>query len=344
MPALLMNIAAVLAAALLGFAAHRGGICTVKAAGEVLSSRRAWMLTSFLKAAAWAFIVMMPFGWTEGTDALPPLLRPTLAGLGGGVLFGLGATVNGACAVSTISRLGDGDTTMLLTIMAMTGGLVAGLHLDLWPPPRSPSYTISDHAALVVGLWAAALLWAVFEVRRLLGTGRTGRRTGPLTLANRLRDRTPWRLSVVAVVIGIGNAFLCARAGSWAYTATLGDGALWLTGSRGVPSLFNVALMLALVGGAAASSLASRRLRWRLPRAAGAGRAVAGGLLMGLGAAAVPGGNDALLLHGIPALSPHALPTYAALFVGCIGGILLGRRLGMAATVIRCDGDMCRSD
>ena len=41
-----------------------------------------------------------------------------------------------------------------------------------------------------------------------------------------------------------------------------------------------------------------------------------GGLLMGLGAALIPGGNDVLLLNGIPGLSPHAAPAFLSMLLG----------------------------
>ncbi len=40
-------------AMLIGFAAHRASLCTVRAVAEMMSSGTAWMLASFLKAAAW---------------------------------------------------------------------------------------------------------------------------------------------------------------------------------------------------------------------------------------------------------------------------------------------------
>jgi hypothetical protein len=44
-------------AALLGFAAHRASICTVKAVEEVLTTRRAFMLLSFAKTVLWVMAV-----------------------------------------------------------------------------------------------------------------------------------------------------------------------------------------------------------------------------------------------------------------------------------------------
>ena len=43
-------ILSLVAAAVLGFAAHRASLCSVKAVAEILSTGHAYMLASFLKA------------------------------------------------------------------------------------------------------------------------------------------------------------------------------------------------------------------------------------------------------------------------------------------------------
>ena len=42
--------------AILGFSAHRAGICTVKAVAEVLTTRRAHFLWSFAKTSLWVMV------------------------------------------------------------------------------------------------------------------------------------------------------------------------------------------------------------------------------------------------------------------------------------------------
>jgi hypothetical protein len=42
---------------------------------------------------------------------------------------------------------------------------------------------------------------------------------------------------------------------------------------------------------------------------------------MGMGVALTPGGNDALVLYGIPSLSPHALPAFLAMVIGIVLGL-----------------------
>lgn len=64
---------------------------------------------------------------------------------------------------------------------------------------------------------------------------------------------------------------------------------------------------------------------------------------MGAGASLIPGGNDGLILFGLPALSPHALPAWLAIVAGITLALLLLRQMGAPVTPIRCEDDLCRS-
>jgi hypothetical protein len=69
-------------------------------------------------------------------------------------------------------------------------------------------------------------------------------------------------------------------------------------------------------------------------------RNICGGLLMGLGVALTPGGNDALVLYGIPALSPHALPAFLALLLGTALGLLAMRAWFGIELRVACRNDL----
>jgi hypothetical protein len=143
-----------------------------------------------------------------------------------------------------------------------------------------------------------------------------------------------YRLSTAALLIGLPGALLFLLYGAFGYTATFElviEGSL---GTRPWPSTARWVLLVAVLAGMLASTVqrGSFRIDWR-PRTAWLLNA-AGGALMGFGTALAPGGNDALVLYGIPILSPYALPTYAALAVGVAVGLLLMRVLfGMEAKV-----------
>ena len=97
------------------------------------------------------------------------------------------------------------------------------------------------------------------------------------------------------------------------YTATF-EVSSKASSARGLPpSTVRWVLLVAVLAGMLLSTVqrGSFRIDWR-PRAAWLLN-FGGGTLMGFGTALPPGGNDALVMYGIPTLSPYALPTYAAL-------------------------------
>ena len=124
-------------AALLGFTAHRAGICAVKAVGEIITTRRAHMLVSFAKTILWILTAMLVIGWAAPGYMSSIRLAPSAASIAGAFAFGVGAAVNGGCAFSTITRLGNGDLGMLLTIFALTA-IVAAIDAGWLELPAMP--------------------------------------------------------------------------------------------------------------------------------------------------------------------------------------------------------------
>ncbi|HXY22447.1 MAG TPA: YeeE/YedE thiosulfate transporter family protein, partial [Burkholderiaceae bacterium] len=85
-------------------------------------------------------------------------------------------------------------------------------------------------------------------------------------------------------------------------------------------------LVIALLIGMLVSAVQRQSFALRLPRPREFFLCLAGGLLMGLGAALLPGGNDTLLLTALPSLSIFALANYIALLAGIASALLLLRR------------------
>lgn len=326
-------------AALLGFASHRASVCTVKAVAEVLSTRRGHMFAGFVKIILWIEVVtltLLAFGHEleHGIGWWPFSLSSAM----GGVLFGIGAALNRGCAFATVSRLAAGELRMMATLAGLALGMAS--HLELIThgvlSPASPSTIAPIASPTWIWLVTAALwLWGAHELIRLWRTRARG------IGAMRLLVADAYRLSTAAVLMGLGNGLLYALLGPWAYTRFIegmvdrshpGDAALLTFG----------ALFVALLAGASLSAwLRGRpRLRWR-PSPAWNGN-LAGGYLMGLGAALAPGGNDVLILHAIPSFSPHALPTYASMIAGIMLVLVPMRLMTGEAMQVSCEGDVCR--
>jgi uncharacterized protein len=328
---------AIALALILGFAAHRASICTVRAVAELMSSRGGFMFASIGRSVLWVWAVTIPLFWltpAAGTG----LIGWSLTGFAvlGGFLFGLGAALNGACAYNTMARLVDGDGRMLATITGFALGVVcfAVLERGRWLPRPVPA------PAMISSLltWAmmpalAALSWALYEAVRLWRTRPPDTRLVDRVLAPR------YRLSTAALLIGLPGALLFLLFGSFGYTATYElviEGAM---GTRPWPTMIRWVILLAILTGMFLSTWqrGSFRVDWR-PRMAWLMN-LGGGALMGVGTALAHGGNDALVLYGIPILSPYSLPTFAALALGAAAGLLAMRRwCGIQARVV------CRND
>lgn len=318
---------ALLAGVVLGASAHRAGLCTVKAVAEVATTGRAHILWSFLKASL----------WTTGILALAALFgaavdlgqRPILAsGIAGGLIFGLGAAVNGACSFSTLSRLADGHLVMLFTVLGWGIGIVlfqhvtSGIHL--------PAVAGSIPVALTLPLF----LWMLWEVRNIW-------RRRDASLAGATEGY--WSLSISVLLIAVANSALLLADRPWSFTSTAlcSIGAFPIAPCQHTGMLWTISLtaMLAMLG----SSMMRGSFHIRRPRAKAALRHLVAGLAMGLGAGLIPGGNDGLILFGLPALSPHALPSWAACVVGIAVALSAMRVLGVRIPKISCEGDICRS-
>lgn len=303
---------------------------------EVITTRQAYLFASFGKTVLWSLFVTLALllltpavqtqtGWSLSTVSLL-----------GGFACGLGMTINGSCAFATLSRLGDGDAAMLVTLGALIAGATGTTALS--ERFSIPSPTLAPAVFDPSQTWAVLLLlfcgaWGAWEIVRLLRT----RSAGASLLSG------TYRLSTAALFIGGTNGFLFSLYGNWSYTTTLVRSAQGLTdGSPSLDWVYGV-LFGALLFGMIVSSWLRHSFRLRLRPRASWWRNLIGGALMGIGAAMIPGGNDALLLNGIPNLSPHAVPAYLAMVVGIAAALACLQLGGQRMDKVDCSKDICRS-
>lgn len=275
-----------------GYAVQRGSTCAVAAVHALVEEGRGERFLSFLLCAAIALAVMAvgallgwnSFGHYPGSSA-------GLAPIAGGLLFGLGAWLNGRCAFGTIARLGGGEAARLGTLAGFFGGFALADRADLpAPTPDLASPLISANTAWVLaGALAAATL---------------------LALATRgSASSNEWSPLRSMGLIGLINGTLLVIAAGWPYTNLLMD----LATSSGMEILWRSLMALVFILGSLSGALLGGTFR----AAAGApglwARTLAGGMLMGVGATLVPGGNDTMLLVGMPLLLLNFVLAYAAM-------------------------------
>lgn len=331
---------ATLLAAAVGFAAHRASLCSVRAVEEALTTHRAYMLAGFFKSALWVVAVTLIVSWVFVGHAVPSSgWRLSFLSVGGGVLFGVGAALNGGCAISTLTRLGAGDGGMVVTL----AGIIVGIGLydlaavkGLLATPVAATAFLATPGAWRIPVLVALGAWIVWELSKMARSTKGVNRRQRL-LAPR------YRLSAAAFIMGASSGLLYVLVGVWPYTRLLSQTARHFSiGAPQAPIILWL-LFTGLIGGVLLSAWQGHRFRnqWR-PRLRWAVYGL-GGIFMGIGAAMIPGGNDVLILHAIPSLSPHAVPAFLAMLLGIAGTLIIMRAFGNPIPRIDCGGDICRS-
>jgi uncharacterized protein len=330
-------IPVLLLAALIGFAAHRASLCTVRAMTELMSSGTAHMLASFVRASCWAALVygvlLLALPASGGAGRIAAIDPPALA-LVGALVFGFGAAINGACSYSTLQRIADGELWGLATLAGMAVGM-AGWSL------LNSALAIASVGA-IDGFWSrlsGAALWlvaglALLAAIELLRLWRSRRSAAP---SWRALLAPQYRIASAAAVMGTAGGALYALHGAWSYPATLRRAVESGLGSTTGPAAIQLGLAAALFGGMWFSAVQRGSFRLRLAPDGKVWPRLVGGAAMGVGASLVPGGNDTLILVAIPALSPWAVPAYLAMLAGVALGLTLLRWRRQPLPQVSCD-------
>lgn len=268
----------------------------------------------------------------------------------GAFLFGLGMQVAGACASGTLFAVGSGQSAIVLTL----GGFILGSVLFTWQwplvrdLPALPPFVLADHVGWF-GSWLVtiAVLALVFAVSRFVQRRRVPPPIGAVPSAHGVWQivRGSWPLVAGAVVMSaLGAGVLLVSGGAWGVTSAF---ALWgvkllqavglhpeawafwqepgwtemLSGSvlADKNSLTNIGIILGAA--VAASAAGAWKLHRKIPLRIGVG-AVAGGVLLGIGARLAGGCNIGAYLGGIASGSLHGWIWGLA----ALGGTWLGLR------------------
>jgi toxin CptA len=323
-------IIAALAAGAMGFAIQRGATCTVAAVDEVVRARRFNRLAAIFEASLW---VVGGLALAQVLDLLPtmPMGIPVTAGtVFGGVLLGAGAWINRACVFGAIARLGSGEWSYAVTPLGFYSGCLAFASVV-----RAPTTSLlSDGSPVLAMAPAFALLFVGFALwrcgRQLMIASRSAGGAGSIGV--RLRQAVTsdlWSPHAATTVIGVTFLVLLLTAGAWTYTDVLAE----LAHGMATNVFARALLLLALFAGAFVGGWTAGRLRSTPITARGLARCFVGGMLMGWGSLWIPGGNDGLILVGMPLLWPYAWTAFLTM-CAAIGVAMLAQR-SLAARRLR---------
>jgi len=286
----------------LGLALARVSLCAVAALQQLIMARRYDGLLRLLLAASGAGVTLLLLAGLAPGRVLLPAESATQAGaITGGFLLGLGALVNGGCYLGSVLYLGAGNLNFLLTLVGIAGGEYAGSPASGMAMATGPSLRMSMSPAWIAGTAGFILVILLVLVRA--------------------RSRERW----LAVAAGLLAGLVYARHPGWSYGTVLESIAHGRYGAMSWAA--NLAALL-LFAGAAAGALYTRRFTLQWPTLGRSFRCLAGGAIMGWGAARIPGGNDLLLLWAIPGLTLYGALAYGSMLLVIASGLLLGRRMG----------------
>jgi uncharacterized membrane protein YedE/YeeE len=319
----------------LGFSAHRAGVCTVSAVNEVMTSKSARMFASFLKVVLWVLLVnVIALWWWPDLVKESAQYQLTPFVFAGGFVFGVGAGINGGCSFSTVSKIAQGDIHVALTLPAFIAGAYIFVTFTgdikifhVIPDQTKPTEL---HNYIVIGL----LVWACYELIKVIRPFVTKKVSYKSLFARR------YRLSSGAALIGICSGLLYLIHGRWAYSSGVLDYFVPSSSRTPLDGTIAVCLFLALLSGAITSAVINKQLNFTFARDKWH-RNIAGGLLMGAGASMIPGGNGKLILHDMPDLAVNAFFAYLFMIIGIAITLLLQKKIYGTIQIVSCGGDVC---
>lgn len=285
---------AILAITVIGFIAQRIGLCMVSGTREAMQGRPGLLIAILLSGFwVWAYsIIALTNGWQLPFDryAMHPLFAL------GGFTFGIGASINQACSISTMNHLTRGKVAMLFAI----AGWFLGWYL--WMTAASQS-ALSINYTRLPDLPLTALI--------LIAT--------PLfiaTLAMLIIDRQHRYRWLGISVVGCLSGCLFYLVPNWTPSRLIQDSGSLLLGHGELPSLLRFALLGMLMFGMWLSVVFTRDVKLRWPTRHKIIRHSLAGTLMGIGGSMALGGNDAQLLTGLPAASIGGMTALVFMLLG----------------------------
>ncbi len=295
-------VVAAISAGLMGYAIQRGATCTVAAMDELVRKRSIKRLASMVEASLWVVGGLLIAQSLQMLGKMPGGFAVTYVTLLGGGLLGLGAYVNKACVFGAIARLGSGEWAYVATPIGFYAGCITYSQVFSIPPQQKLPYDSPVLQASSWGAWlfAAYMLWRLgrpLAAARADGSANTMLRRIGTGLATRV-----WSPHAATTVIGVTFVVMLLLVGAWAYTDVLAELARGMAADLLARSL----LLLALFAGAMLGGFTAGRFRSTRVSLAQVLKCFSGGVLMGWGSLLIPGGNDGLILVGMPLLWPYA--------------------------------------
>jgi hypothetical protein len=238
-----------------------------------------------------------------------PLFIPEVGYLslvGGGLLFGLASVLNDGCSVGTLTKLASGNLNKAFTIFGWVLGIVLWYHLNMLAEHKilqMPTIT-SRHYWLTLGLVLLVLLLLIRvhgDKHLVLSSMLLGALTSGLYTFEPLWTPSVFIYNVSQMFWDSGNSSLTGR---------------------------RVAVFVVLLLGMLSYTLHRRTFLYQRFDVMTAGKHLLAGVLMGIGASMMLGGNDSQILLVFPTMTWVGAVPLGAIVLGILVGVGMRRIRG----------------
>jgi len=310
-----------------GFSVRRGSICLVRATHEIIERKPPKTMLFVMEAMTVALSITIPaMIFFPDQISLAPSYEITFYLFTGAVLYGVGAAVNSACALGTLNQLMNGRMEYIATILGLAAGFMIFLNFDLIYTIQKLKSTGNADLNILFFLPLMFIVWSVvlFQIIRFM------KQSGETKLKKFQQYLTsPVARDFIGVsIFGLCGGILYLLLGrSWDYTKFIMDleehlHAGFLPDSSILPVLTTT---LALVSGMAIATVLSKNFKFQPGTLKAFMTRFSAGILMGFGVGLIPGGNDTIILHGIPGVAFHA-PFALMIMMGSIAFVVFVKK------------------
>jgi len=303
-----------------GFMARKVGICLVAAVAEILMEKKIKRLISILSASIWGIFALWLLGCL-GYSIFAFHYDFHLLSLLGGFLFGFGAGLNMGCNISTLNKLCTGQIVMMATIV----GWGIGFSLFILSPILHPVALRQINAVALMPQNLLSFLCAFLWLLLWVVVWKKG--ANPQHSFLQKIKAPQYRGMSAAIIIGFLTAVLTYFIADWSPTTQFFSYIQIVLKQQSSQefSLLSIFPTFALLAGMVLASFHSKAFKITKAPLKSWLRHGFAGIMMGLGAAMIPGGNDALIFIALPILSPHAPLAFLMILLGIMGALIFAK-------------------
>jgi hypothetical protein len=282
----------------LGYLAQTSGLCMVRGVNEWKAGKPEFLLAIILSGSFGWVAILMSYALNIPLSMQANAVNAWFAF--GGILFGIGASFNQGCGVSTLSKLARGDLKMMFTVI---GWFVGWCLLSHWQPQLNTKQLYLSHSLILGGLIFISVILLIW-----------------VSLGDKERKSLWFKMLGIGLIAGL--IFLYEP--KWTPSGLLHQvsHAIFSTDTSW-PIVERYLLFFGLLLGMFLAAWRTKKfqlVKFSLNQSCSH---IFAGTLMGIGASLALGGNDSQLLLALPALSPAGLLSTA----GIVFGIWFGLRI-----------------